>query len=363
VIRAARFLRAYLRPERIRWREEEIVIPVGGQPREATLFMPEHVRRPVPGWVVLHGLTVPGRHHAAMVRFVRSLAASGAAVIVPDVPAWRELRIDTAAARETIADAARYLAAQPNVQRGRIALTGFSFGATQALVAAADPSLHGILGSVVGFGGYADLGRMMRAMMTGEHEWKGVHERIDPDPYGRWCVFGNYLTLIPGYEEMEAVRRGAIELAYDAGVRGTMSWLPEYDPLKAEIRARLSPREAAVWDVVAPPAGQLPADTALAEELSRGLTAAALRFDPALDPTPAFAGLQTPVILSHGVEDRLIPYTESLRLHEILSPVTPTRLTLTRLFSHSTHEGGGPVHYAREGWKFIRLLHSALTSV
>jgi hypothetical protein len=362
MLRAARFLRSYLRPDRVRWREREITIPVAGAPREATLYLPLH-DRPAPGWVVLHGLTVPGRHHTAMVRFVRGLAASGAAVLVPDVPAWRELRMDTAAARETIAEAARYLAALPGTRPGGVGLIGFSFGATQAVIAAADPSLHGIVRVVVGFGGYADLPRMVRALMTGEHDWNGVAECIDPDPYGRWAVVANYLTRVPGFEGMGAVEHGALELAVETGVRGTMSWDAEYDPLKAQIRERLSPAEQAVWDVVAPPAGQPPRDRVLAERLARGFADAALRFDPGLDPARYVDRLRARVILSHGHEDRLIPYTESLRLHALLAPVTDASVTITRLFAHSTHHGGGPLHYVREGWRFIRLLDRALTAV
>jgi hypothetical protein len=58
-----------------------------GRPREATLVPPAGGGER-PGWVVLHGLTVHGRRHPAMQRFVRSLAASGAVVLVPDVPEW-----------------------------------------------------------------------------------------------------------------------------------------------------------------------------------------------------------------------------------------------------------------------------------
>jgi hypothetical protein len=359
MLRVARFLRSYLRPGVVRWREREITIPVGGSPREATLYRPKH-DRPAPGWVVLHGLTVPGRHHLAMVRFVRAVAASGAAVLVPDVPAWRELRMDTAAARETIADAACHLAALPGTRPGGVGLIGFSFGATQAVIAAADPALHDIVRVVVGFGGYADLPRMVRALMTGEHDWHGVAETMDPDPYGRWAMVANYLTRVPGFEAMDAVARGALELAVEAGVRGIMSWEPDYDPLKAEIRERLSPTEQAVWDVVAPPAGQPPRDRELAERLARGFADAALRFDPGLDPARHVGGLRARVILSHGHEDRLIPYTESLRLHALLAPVTDCSVTITRLFAHSTHLGGGPIHYVREGWRFVRLLDRAL---
>jgi len=362
MLRTARFLRAYLKPEVVRWREEETHVEVNGEPREATLYRPLHARGPVPGWVVLHGLTVPGRHHLAMVRFVRALTASGAAVLVPDVPAWRALRIDTRAARDTIAAAARHLVALPGTAPGGVAVTGFSFGATQALMAAADPSLHGVVHTVASFGGYGDLARLMRTMMTGEHEWNGVAERIDPDPYGRWIVFANYLTHVPGFEHMAAVADAARELARAAGEDGRPSWDAVYDPLKRSLREGLTEEEQAVWDMVSPPAGVPPEQGPLMERLSHELTAAALRVDPGLDPSAALPGMRARVALSHGVDDRLIPYTESLRLHALLAPVTDTSLTLTRLFAHSEHAGGNALHYVREGWKFARLLNRALSS-
>ncbi|MDB4948441.1 MAG: hypothetical protein JWM27_1090 [Gemmatimonadetes bacterium] len=362
MLRTARFLRSYLRPSEVRWREEEVEIPVGGQPRHATLYRPKS-NRPAPGWVVLHGLTVPGRHHVGMVRFVRALAASGASVLVPDVPAWRALRIDPPAARETIGDGARYLAALPGTRPGGVGVIGFSFGATQALIAAADPALHGVVRAAVGFGGYADLPRMVRALMTGEHDWNGARERIDPDPYGRWIVAANYLTRVPGFEHMQAVADGALELATEAGIRGTPSWEAAYDPLKAAIRKRLPADQRGAWDVIAGPVGRPPPDPELAERFAREFTTVAMQLDPGLDPTPYLPHMRARVVLSHGLEDRLIPYTESLRLYALLAPVTDVSLTLTRLFAHSGPQTGGPLHYAREGWRFARLLHRALNAV
>ena len=93
----------------------------------------------------------------------------------------------------------------PEVRPGGVGTVGFSFGATQALMAMADPAVQRDVRAVVGFGGYCDLRRMLRSLFTGEHEWSGEQYRLDPDPYGRWMIVGNYLTLIPGYEGMGAV--------------------------------------------------------------------------------------------------------------------------------------------------------------
>ena len=362
-LRTARFLRAYLRGGRGPFRTEEITVHIGGEPREATLYLPAR-RGPAPGWVVLHGLTVPGRHHLAMTRFVRSLAATGAAVLVPDVPAWRELRLDVDAARTTLADASRWLAARPEVRPGGVGTIGFSFGATQALMAMADPAVQRDVRAVVGFGGYCDLQRMLRCLFTGEHEWGGERFQLDPDPYGRWIIVGNYLTLIDGYEGMEAVARGALELAVEAGRVGAWAWEPVYDPTKARFRAGLSPAERELWDVIAPPSGTPPADMAPARAIGEAFSAAALEKDPGLDPRARLPHVRGRVVLSHGRADRLIPYTETLRLRELLPPSARPAVTITGLFAHSSHGPWmRPLDRVREAGLFIRLLNDALSAV
>lgn len=361
--RTARFLHSYLRGGTGAFREEETTVTVAGERREATLYLPDRPAR-APGWVVLHGLTVPGRRHLAMTRFVRALAASGAVVLVPDVPSWRELRLDIEAARETLAAGALQLADHPRVQPGGVGTIGFSFGATQALIAAADPRLRDALKAVVGFGGYASVERMIRAIFTGEHEWRGVEYRMDPDPYGRWVLAGNYLTLVPGYEHMHAVRDAALALAVEAGRRGAFAWEAEYDALKAEVRATLAPDEQPVWDLLAPPAGQPLHDLEGARRMAASFAEGALRQDPRVDPRPYFPALRGRVTLSHGRADRLIPFTESLRLTSLLPAHLDATCTITGLFAHSAGAGKlHPVAWGRETLTFVRLLNRALYSV
>ncbi len=361
--RAARFLRAYLRPASADVREEEVVFRVDGEEREATLYLPRG-KGPFPGWVALHGLTVPGRKHAAMVRFVRAMAASGAVVFVPDVPAWRALRLDVAAAGATIRAAVHHLAGRPEAVPGGVGAVGFSFGATQAVIARADPGLADDLRSVVAFGGYCDLARMARGLVLGEHEWNGVVHRFEPDPYGRWIVVGNFLHMVEGMGDMHRVADAALELALEAGRRGAFAADAVYDPMKARVRESLNDEERAVWDVIAPPSGPLPLDWPEAREFVDRLASEAIRTQPGLDPQPILHRVTGPVVLAHGYDDRTIPYTESLRLHAALGPGARRSLTLTRLFAHSTSGAAlGPARYAVEGARFYQLLHRALTSV
>ena len=59
--------------------EDEVEIQRGDRSVPATLVHPNYARSPLPGWVVLHGVTRPGRSHPMLLRFVRALAGTGAA--------------------------------------------------------------------------------------------------------------------------------------------------------------------------------------------------------------------------------------------------------------------------------------------
>lgn len=354
----ARFLAAYLRPPK-GLDEAEVDVPLGDGTIPATLLRPRTTRE-VPGWVVLHGLTVPGREHAALQRFARALAATGGAVLLPEIRAWRELRVAAGVAEETIAASARYLASAGGVRSGGVGVIGFSFGATQALITAARTELDSQIRSVVSFGGYCDPERTFVFMMTGEHEWQGTRYRLKPDPYGRWILAGNYLTDLPGYDGMADVAAAALQLAGDAGKRGIYAADEVYDPEKREIRARLTPEQREIWDLIAPVAGAR-RDLHRARELARALWRAGIRRDPGLDPRSVLPRLHGRVVLAHGREDSLIPFTETLRIRQLLPPTADVHTTITRLFAHSREAEGIPVRrYPGELLRYLLLLSQAL---
>ena len=85
-----------------RIREEEVEVPRSQDCVPASLFMPHQARSPLPGWVVLHGVTRPGRNHPTLLQFARALAGSGAIVLVPEIREWRNLDLAPEEATETI---------------------------------------------------------------------------------------------------------------------------------------------------------------------------------------------------------------------------------------------------------------------
>lgn len=358
-----RFLREFLRPREGAVLVEETTYRRGGESLPATLYRPRNAPGKLPGWMTLHGLTHHGREHDSLRRLARALAASGSVVLVPDLPEWRALRIAPGSTVETIKAAVLELDSLDITEPGRIGVIGFSFGATQALIAATDPLLRGHLAGVAAWGGYADIRTTARFAFLGEHELDGRRHRMEPDPYGRWILAGNYLGLLDEYASGSPLPEALLGLARHAARHKLMAWEPALDPAKIAARSGLDADDREVFDLIAPPTGvDLAAEQrARLEALIGRMLDVAVEREPLLDPSTYLARVPVPVFLAHGRNDRLIPWTEMVRLRRALPDHRVYRSGITTLFAHS---GGDrrPVTpaLALEGVRFVALMHAML---
>lgn len=341
--------------------EEEVSIDRDGTPIPATIVRPRGMPPPLPSWVALHGITRPGRAHAQLVRFTRSVASAGMAVIVPEVPEWRELSLSPHLTVPTVAAAIQGLRDLRLTRSDQVGLVGFSFGAPHAIASAAADRIRDDVAGVCGFGGYCSIGDTIRFMMSGRHVWRGTEHRLRPDPYGRWIVGANYLTTVPGHADAEDVAHALRALARHAGDVGDPSWDPVYDPVIRRLRSDVAPRRRSLFDLFAPLSGaDVPPEPA--DELAEALAEGGRRKDPLIDPMDAFGRVEGEVHVLHGRRDHLIPFTESLRLAEALT-CADTRLTVTRLFGHSSRERVPVGAALTEVPALVRALSDVLTIV
>ena len=344
---------------------EELQVGGGPEPLAARLYAPSPVRRPIPGWVLLHGVTRPGPEHPAIVRFAASLARAGGGVLVPDIPAWRNLELDPEPALAALQRSAEHLAADPRVRPCGVVLVGLSFGCPQALRVASRLAGSGEVRGVVGFGTYCSLPDTIRFCLTGQFRWRGRTEYLRPDPYGRWVVASNYLHRIPGYGGTKDVSLALGRLASLAGERRIMSWDPGYDDVKDELGGSVAKENRHLFRLFAPPADREP-DPALANELAPLLAEAARTTHPHLELPRSLHGNGAhadtpppPVHLIHGRSDHLIPFTETLALERRLRKRTDVTATVTGLFAHS-HESGRSAARLREAARFFAALRGAM---
>lgn len=338
---------------------EDVRIGRGEEAIRARRHRPARGQSPRPGWVILHGATIPGPDHLAIARLAVALAGAGAVVLVPEVREWRQLRLDPAPALAVLRLVIDHLSDDPGVRSGGVVLVGTSFGCPQTLITAADPALRGHVRGVLGFGTYHSLADTVRFGLTGQFEWRGRTEYLRPDPYGRWVVASNYLHRIPGYEEAEDVSRALGELATLAGQHGIMSWEPSSDPFKERVLASVSPGNRGLFRLFAPVAAREP-DPILANELAPLLAEAGRATHPGLELRDSLpSGVLPPVRLIHGRHDHLIPFTETLALERFLRKRADVTATVTDLFAHSKGSGRR-VARPGEAVRFLAAIRGAL---
>jgi dienelactone hydrolase len=305
-------------------------------------------------------MTRTGRRHVNLVRFARSIAGSGATVIVPEVPEWVALRLAPDCTREAVLAGVEALEQDPGVQ-GAPGLMGFSFGGPQALRIAGDPALAGRLACVAAFGGYGELDRTLEFLLTGTHEWLGRRYQVQPDPYGRWVVAANYLTRVPGFQDAAPVAEALWELAAYAGDHFIEAWDPRLDRMKMVLEEALPDPWRPLFRLFAPPAADDPpprsAETdAWRERIRQG----GLAVDPELELPPELR-VPVPVFLVHGRNDHLIPHSETLRLAQRVRAPS-LAVAVTGLFSHSAGDPRphGAVGWTREVLRLGRVLQGIL---
>lgn len=360
--RLIKYVRQYYRPASGAVLTEPSSYIRDGHELPAVIFRPAGMQKPLPAWIVLHGMTYHGPRHPGLQRFASALAAAGHVVFVPEIVEWTRLRVSPQLTGPTISASAATLSAYAHADRERVGAFGFSFGATQALASASTEQVAQHVKAIVAWGGYADLMREVEFGMTGDHEWDGIHEHIDPDPYARWIFGGNYLTSVPEFADLTAVAAALMELALAAGRSGTFAGDPMHDPLKISLAQRFTGRERDVYELFAPTGAH---DLSAAVHLARKLAIAIRVNDPLMEPAPRFGGLRVPCILTHGREDRVVPYTETLRMQRMLPPAMIRATNVTSLFAHSgsARHGLRSLDLAREAASFGSVINRILKTL
>jgi pimeloyl-ACP methyl ester carboxylesterase len=362
VLRTVRYARSWRSGADVQVHETEILRE--GVRVPATLIRPARVKGPLPGWIAVVGVSRMGRFHPQLMRFANSLASSGSAVLVPEIPEWRDLNVRPGFAAPTIRGSIDLLRARSDIRPGKFGLIGFSFGAPQVAISAAREDLSAHVAGAVLFGGYCCLHRTLHFQFTGRHEWDGADYERSPDPYGRWVIASNHLTDVPGCEDARDVAAALRQLAVAASEGRVSAWDPHHDKMIEELRLALPAGRRALFDLFATPTySDRPGHDECAD-IGKRLADACRRVEPLLDPGPNLSNVRIPTRLIHGRGDRLIPFSEGLRLMDRLPPTARAGTTVTGLFAHSAgHTLTGFSERVRESVTFFEALRGVINTV
>jgi len=274
--------------------------------------------------LLVPGAAETGKDDPRLVAFARGLAAHRFLVLVPDLPGPKALRIG----REDIGEIAESAAYLGTTFRGRgpLGIAAISYGVGPAILAARDEQLQGKVSFVVATGGYYDTTSVVTFFTTGfwrerdDEPWR--HGK--PNAYGKWVfVLANAARLDDGGD------RARIDGIARAKLRDLTADI-------APAEAALGPQGRAVMALLDN------RDPALVPQLIATLPVRIQDEIAALDlSNKDLSAFQPRVLLIHGRDDAIVPYSESLSLAKALGP--RARLFLLDSLSHASLTPGSLV--------------------
>jgi pimeloyl-ACP methyl ester carboxylesterase len=265
--------------------------------------------------VLVPGVTPAGKDDPRLVRFAQSLSRAGFLVLVPEIENLRDLKVGPGDIT-AIGDAVSYLAGFAKVPE--VGLVAISYAAGPALIVALEAPTRERVGVLAAVGGYYDIQGVITFFTTGyfRRQDDSAWRQLQPNPYGKWIFLRSNLDRIADPRD-RALLSAIAERRLD-------------DPQAevADLAARLGSEGETVYDLL------VNGDPERVGALIAGLPDA-LRDDLwRLDPRSHDLGaLSARLLLVHGREDRVIPFTESQRLDGAL-PEGQAELYLVGSLAH-----------------------------
>lgn len=277
------------------------------------------------GLVLIPGFTPQGKDDRRLVDLAFSLARARFLVLVPDLPGLREMRVRLSDTR-VIADAVVHLAGMEAMEgHGGVGVVAISYAVGLAGLASALPEAQDKIRFLVSIGGYSDAKAVVTFITTGKYRdpSNGIWRSKRPHPAAKWIFLASSIEVLSNPDD-----RKALDLMAERRIRRLTAPIDD-------LTAGLGPEGLALLELLTN------TDPERVEKLIDRLPPAAQRQLDKLSLWHAnLSSLAGRLILIHGREDTMIPYTESLALKEAISDA---ELFLVDGFSHIDPTGLGPI--------------------
>ena len=289
---------------------------IEGRASSGDLYLPgEGV--PEAGVVLVPGAVPEGKDHESLVELARALARVRFAVLTPDLSGYRELEIRPDQVRE-VADAFRYLVEHEELApAGRAGIGAFSFAVGPAVLAALEQDIRDRVRFVFGVGAYHDLRHAIRFFTTGYFEEDGELRSAEFSEYGR-LVFAKSVQD----QLRDPTDRATLEAMVEAKMKDPAADL-------SALAGGLGPEGQSVYRLLSN------ADPDRTSALISGLPEETVAMIDALTLADKdLHALRARLILVHGKNDELIPYTESIALAGAAAPSRSRVIIVNHALGH-----------------------------
>ena len=262
---------------------------------QADLYQPGET--PLAGIVLIPGVAQHGRDDLRLVAFANTLARNRFIVLVPDIPNLRDLKVQAEDSR-VITAAFTYLISRPEFPpQGQAGIGAMSYAVGPAILAALKPKVRERVNFVLSVGGYYDVEQVITFFTTGYFRDKNELKFLEPNEYGKWVFVLSNVDHLKDPKDKESFTKIAQRKMENPNV--AIDDL--VTNLSAEASSILTLLENQNPELVSKLIAELP--SSIRTELD------ALNLS-----NKDLTQLEARLILLHGTDDNIIPYTESIAL-------------------------------------------------
>ena len=255
------------------------------------------------GILLIHGAVSDGKDNPRLRNFAITLARSHFAVMVPNIPSLRSLKLTPETINE-IEHCFSYLLTQSKLTpEGRTGMVAISVAVGPALTASLRPDIQTQVRFLLAIGGYYDLPRTLGYHATGHYQGPRMTQQRLPNEYAKWVFVLSHLDQLGDPSDRNLLRTIAYRKLED----------PQAPTTDLVTHLKLPGRK--VYDFVN---NKDPAHTAsLLSQLPASIQAKISELNLT---NKDLSQIQGQTILVHGLDDEVIPAAESQALARVLPP-------------------------------------------
>ncbi|MDP6558984.1 MAG: hypothetical protein QF619_02415 [Candidatus Binatia bacterium] len=295
-----------------------VSIPVDDRTIKADLYHRPDMKQKA-AILLTHGIIESGKDDPRLIRFALSLARCGFVVLVPELRGMKSLRILLSDVDDIVASYRFLRSLEREVDREKMGLMGFSYGAGPTFMAASRPSIRHQVKFVVSFGGYYTPLNLIRFITTGHFQYGDEEGYLKPEPYGKWVFFINNLNYVESKEDRR-ILQGIFREEQMGGIKNSEKFQKLHKSLSDEGRA--------LYGLL------VNKDPAQVEGLFRQTDARFRDYLQKISLESVVPSIDAYFLMGHGTADPLIPYTETLRLADAVEDESRVHLAILRMFTH-----------------------------
>lgn len=308
-------------------KRQQIFYTIEDRSYQADLYLP--AQPPLAALVLVPGLAEAGKDDPRLKSFATTLARVRFLILVPDLPNLRALKVKEEDVQGVV-DAFEYMQNRPQARNNIPSGIGaFSYAAGPAVLAALHASIREQVNFVLGVGGYYDLHKVIRFFTTGYFRRQGEWQYLEPNRYGKWVFILSNVDLLNHAVDRRILRTIAKHRlrnpeAYNDELKQQFIPAAHVDNLKQQ----LTPEGESVLALIENRDPEL--SQSLIAELPAEIRA---QLDALNIANRDLSKLQAKLLLLHGTDDTIIPYTESIALSKAV-PADQSELFLIDGLAH-----------------------------